>query len=50
MVDKSLIQYAVEEALAAGIKEMVLVTGRSKRSIEDQGFAWAFGFWRFVRA
>ena len=35
MVDKPLIQYAVEEALAAGIKEMVFVTGRSKRSIED---------------
>ena len=35
IVDKPLIQYAVEEALAAGIKEMVFVTGRSKRSIED---------------
>lgn len=35
VVDKPLIQYAVEEALAAGIKEMVFVTGRSKRSIED---------------
>ncbi len=35
MVDKPLIQYAVEEALAAGINEMVFVTGRSKRSIED---------------
>ena len=35
VVDKPLIQYAVEEALAAGINEMVFVTGRSKRSIED---------------
>lgn len=35
VVDKPLIQYAVEEASAAGIKEMVFVTGRSKRSIED---------------
>lgn len=35
VVDKPLIQYAVEEAWAAGIKEMVFVTGRSKRSIED---------------
>jgi len=35
IVDKPLIQYAVEEAWAAGIKEMVFVTGRNKRSIED---------------
>lgn len=35
IVDKPLIQYAVEEAWAAGIEEMVFVTGRSKRSIED---------------
>lgn len=35
VVDKPLIQYAVEEAWAAGIEEMVFVTGRSKRSIED---------------
>ena len=35
VVDKPLIQYAVEEAWAAGITEMVFVTGRSKRSIED---------------
>lgn len=35
VVDKPLIQYAVEEAVAAGINEMVFVTGRSKRSIED---------------
>lgn len=35
VVDKPLIQYAIEEAWAAGITEMVFVTGRSKRSIED---------------
>ncbi len=35
IVDKPLIQYAVEEAVAAGITDMVFVTGRSKRSIED---------------
>ncbi len=35
VVDKPLIQYAVEEAYAAGIREMIFVTGRTKRSIED---------------
>ena len=35
VVDKPLIQYAVEEAYAAGIRDMVFVTGRSKRAIED---------------
>lgn len=35
IVDKPLIQYAVEEAVAAGITDMVFITGRSKRSIED---------------
>lgn len=35
VVDKPLIQYAVEEAMAAGITEMIFVTGRSKRAIED---------------
>lgn len=35
IVDKPLIQYAVEEAVAAGITEMVFVTGRNKRAIED---------------
>ena len=35
VVDKPLVQYAVEEAVAAGITEMVFVTGRGKRSIED---------------
>jgi UTP--glucose-1-phosphate uridylyltransferase len=35
VVDKPLIQYAVEEAAAAGITEMIFVTGRNKRTIED---------------
>ena len=35
VVDKPLIQYAVEEAYAAGIRQMIFVTGRHKRSIED---------------
>lgn len=35
VVDKPLIQYAVEEAHAAGIDHMIFVTGRSKRAIED---------------
>lgn len=35
VIDKPLIQYAVEEALAAGITELIFVTGRHKRAIED---------------
>lgn len=35
VVDKPLIQYAVEEAAEAGITELIFVTGRTKRSIED---------------
>jgi UTP--glucose-1-phosphate uridylyltransferase len=35
IVDKPLIQYAVEEAIAAGITELIFITGRSKRAIED---------------
>ena len=35
IVDKPLIQYAVEEAYYAGIREMIFVTGRTKRAIED---------------
>jgi len=35
VVDKPLIQYAVEEAIASGITELIFVTGRNKRSIED---------------
>src|SRR5881398_3267084 len=35
VVDKPLIQYAVEEAAEAGITDMVFITGRNKRAIED---------------
>lgn len=35
IIDKPIIQYAVEEAIAAGITELVFVTGRTKRAIED---------------
>lgn len=35
IVDKPLIQYAVEEAIEAGITELIFITGRNKRSIED---------------
>ena len=35
VVDKPLIQYAVEEALAAGAQRLVFITGASKRAIED---------------
>lgn len=41
VVDKPLIQYAVEEAYSAGIREMIFVTGRHKRPIEDH-FDMAF--------
>ena len=36
IVDKPLIQYAVEEAVKSGITELIFVTGRNKRSIEDR--------------
>jgi len=35
VVNKPLIQYAVEEAYAAGVRHMIFVTGRTKRSVED---------------
>ena len=35
VVDKPLIQYAAEEAVAAGIDTLIFITGRNKRSIED---------------
>ncbi len=35
VVDKPLIQYAVEEAIAAGMTELIFITGRNKRAIED---------------
>jgi UTP--glucose-1-phosphate uridylyltransferase len=41
IVDKPIIQYLVEEAVAAGIEEIVFVTGRGKRAIEDH-FDYSF--------
>lgn len=35
LVDKPLIQYVVEEAVASGIEDIIIVTGRGKRAIED---------------
>jgi len=35
LVDKPLIQYAVEEAVSAGIQDIIVITGRGKRAIED---------------
>src|SRR5580700_7415719 len=35
LVDKPVIQYIVEDLVAAGIKDIIIVTGYSKRSIED---------------
>src|ERR1700679_3735947 len=35
VVDKPAIQYVVEEAAAAGLDDVLMITGRSKRSIED---------------
>ena len=35
IVDKPLIQYAAEEAIAAGVKQLIFVTSSSKRAIED---------------
>ena len=35
VVDKPIIQYAVEEAVASGIEHIIIVTGRSKSSMED---------------
>ena len=35
LVDKPMIQYVVEEAVASGLNELVIVTGRGKRAIED---------------
>jgi UTP--glucose-1-phosphate uridylyltransferase len=35
VVDKPIIQYAVEEAVNSGIEEIIIVTGRNKRAIED---------------
>jgi UTP--glucose-1-phosphate uridylyltransferase len=41
IVDKPMIQYAVEEAEKCGIKEFIMITGKSKRAIEDHfDYAW----------
>jgi UTP--glucose-1-phosphate uridylyltransferase len=40
IVDKPLIQYAVEEAVAAGITDMVFITGRNKRAIATKPMSW----------
>src|SRR2546422_3782340 len=43
LVDKPLIQYAVEEAVSAGIQDIIIITGRGKRAIEDHfdvSFEW----------
>ena len=49
LVDKPLIQYVVEEAVASGIEEVVVVTGRGKRAIEDH-FDVAFELEEDLRA
>jgi UTP--glucose-1-phosphate uridylyltransferase len=41
IVDKPMIQYGIEEATACGIKEIVIITGKNKRAIEDH-FDYAF--------
>src|SRR5258706_14943213 len=41
LVDKPTLQYIVEEAVAAGVEEIIFVTSRSKRSIEDHFDAFA---------
>jgi len=49
LVDKPLIQYVIEEAVQSGIEEVVLVTGRGKRAIEDH-FDVAFDLEEDLRA
>lgn len=39
IVDKPTIQYIIEEALASGIEDILIITGRSKRAIEDHSTA-----------
>ena len=47
IVDKPIIQYVVEEAVASGIKDVILVTGWQKRSIEDH-FDYPFELEKFL--
>lgn len=48
IVDKPIIQYVVEEAVASGIEDIVIVTGWNKRSIEDH-FDFPFALERYLR-
>ncbi len=47
LVDKPIIQYVVEEAVASGIEQIIIVTGRGKRAIEDH-FDIAFALEYFL--
>lgn len=47
IVDKPIIQYVVEEAVAAGIEDIIIVTGWNKRSIEDH-FDFPFALSRYL--
>ncbi len=49
IVDKPLIQYAVEEALEAGITQLVFVTSNTRRAIEDHVTLLIHRFWSIVR-
>ena len=54
VVDRPVIQYVVEEAVAAGIEQIIIVTAQSKRAVEDHFAPWRFDprsrslgrFWR----
>ncbi|MFQ5868183.1 MAG: sugar phosphate nucleotidyltransferase, partial [bacterium] len=48
VVDKPVIQYVVEEAVASGINDILIITGRGKRAIEDH-FDKAFELENFLR-
>src|SRR3989344_1845149 len=48
VVDKPIIQVVVEEAIASGIEEIIIVTGWNKRSIEDH-FDFPFALERYLR-
>ncbi len=49
LVDKPVIQYLVEEAVASGIKDIIFITGRNKRAIEDH-FDYALELEHFLRS
>jgi len=36
IIDKPVMQYLIEEAVAAGCEDIIIVTGKNKRAIEDQ--------------